>query len=823
MAMGNEETLKILIEAQNKAQKAFDEAQKQIKDTEKAHKTMTDSFEANGQKMQSVGKKMTGYMTLPILAGAALSIKAFSNLQETINKVDVSFGSSSKEVKKWSEGSIKSMGLAQQSALDAAALFGDMGTGMGQSQKDAAKMSTGLTQLGADMASFKNVSFDRAQTALAGVYTGETEALKSLGVVMTETNLQEYAASKGIKKKLQDMTQAEKVQLRYNFVMDKTKNAQGDFARTSDSLANKQRVATERAKELSAQFGQKLGPAYSKLLEVGNKVLDWFGKLSDGQQELLVKTGLVAAAIGPVVAVVGSFAKAISGTVKAGAKVIEVTGKMASAGAKYGKVVMANVKFLARYGKALTKDALLKAAARAKTIALMVAEKAKMVATKVATAIQAAFNAVMAMNPIFLVVAAVVALVAVLVLLYKKNQAVRDFIDKAWRAIAGAFSSAFNTIKGAVSNVIDWIKNNWQLLLGFVLGPIALIVVGFMKYRDRIMEVFKAIWGVIKWAWDGIVAVVKWAWENVIKPIWDGLVWYITGVVIPVWKKIFEVVKTVWDGIVTAVLWAWNNAIKPVWDLIWSYITNVVIPVWKKIFEVAKQVWDGVWKAVTTAWAWIKPIFEAVWAYIRDTLVPAFQKIWDKVRDVFTNAWSKISTFITNIKAGFNKIKEWIGTLIDKFTSIRDKIKSAFTTVGDAIKAPFKTAFNWVAGAWNKTLGKLNFTIPDWVPNIGGKKWDMPNMPTLYKGARDFMGGAAIVGDVRGQGGEIINMPRGTDVFTNRESKRILRGLADGQGGGGSVTNMFTGNIYIADERAAKKFFEELNRQAELSSYGVPA
>ena len=66
-------------------------------------------------------------------------------------------------------------------------------------------------------------------------------------------------------------------------------------------------------------------------------------------------------------------------------------------------------------------------------------------------------------------------------------------------------------------------------------------------------------------------------------------------------------------------------------------------------------------------------------------------------------------------------------------------------------------------------------------------------------------------------------MPRGTDVFTNRESKRILRGLADGQGGGGSVTNMFTGNIYIADERAAKKFFEELNRQAELSSYGVPA
>ena len=672
MAMGNEETLKILIEAQNKAQKAFDEAQKQIKDTEKAHKTMTDSIQANGEKMKSVGKKMTGYMTLPILAGAALSIKAFSNLQETINKVDVSFGSSSKEVKKWSEGSIKSMGLAQQSALDAAALFGDMGTGMGQSQKDAAKMSTGLTQLGADMASFKNVSFDRAQTALAGVYTGETEALKSLGVVMTETNLQEYAASKGIKKKLQDMTQAEKVQLRYNFVMDKTKNAQGDFARTSDSLANKQRAAVERTKELSAQFGKQLAPAYNAVLDVGTKLLAWFGKLSSGQKKAIVIVLGVIAVIGPLVTVVGALATAVT--------------------------------FL--------------------------------------------------VSPIGLVIIAIVAIGAALTYAYFKFEGFRKVVDSVWRAI---------------------------------------------------------------------VTVVLWAWNNVIKPVWTALVWYITNVVVPVWKKIWDVAKIVWDAIVNVVQWAWNTIIKPIWDVIWSYITNVLVPVWKKIFEIAKQVWDGVWKAVTTAWAWIKPIFEAVWAYIRDTLVPAFQKIWDKVRDVFTNAWNKISTFITNIKAGFNKIKEWIGVLVDTFTSIRDKIKSAFTTVGDAIKAPFKTAFNWVAGAWNKTLGKLNFTIPDWVPNIGGKKFDMPNMPTLYKGARDFMGGAAIVGDVRGQGGEIINMPRGTDVFTNRESKRILRGLADGQGGGGSVTNMFTGNIYIADERAAKKFFEELNRQAELSSYGVPA
>ncbi len=312
MPMGDEEKLKIIIEAHNKAKAAFDEAQKQIDDTTAKVSTMRDKMHSAGEKMKAVGGKMTKYMTLPILAGAGVSIKAFSDLQETINKVDVSFGGSAGVVKKWSESSIKSMGLAQQSALDAAALFGDMGTGMGQNQEEASKMSMGLTQLGADMASFKNVSIDRAQTALAGVYTGETEALKSLGVVMTETNLQEFAASKGITKKISQMTQAEKVQLRYNFVMDKTANAQGDFARTSDSIANKTRTASEKTKQLSAELGGKLAPIYQKLLEVGTKVLDWFGNLSDKWQKWIVYIGIALAILGPLVSIVGTLATVLS-------------------------------------------------------------------------------------------------------------------------------------------------------------------------------------------------------------------------------------------------------------------------------------------------------------------------------------------------------------------------------------------------------------------------------------------------------------------------------------------------------------------------------
>jgi len=779
MAMGNEEKLKIIIEAQNKAQAAFDQANKQIADTEKRFGGAMAKMDAASAKMKSVGSNMSKYMTLPILAGAGLSIKAFSDLQETLNKVEVSFGANAGAVKQWSKDSIKKMGLAQQSALDSASLFGDMGTSMGQNQKQAAKMSMGLTQLGADLSSFKNISMDRAKTALAGVYTGETEALKGLGVVMTETNLAEFAASKGIKKKISDMGQAEKVQLRYNFVVEKTKNAQGDFANTSDSLANKQRTATEKAKQLSAELGGKLAPVYAKLLGVGTKVLDWFSKLSSGQQDLIVKAALVVAAIGPVVRIMGSLVTGVKGVASAGKTAFSVTTKLAGAASKYGKIVSANAKFLFRYGKYLAKENILKAAATAKTVALTIAEKAKTVVTKIGIAVQAAWNAILAINPVFLIVAAIVGLIAVMVLLYKKNEAVRNFIDKAWRSIAAVFMTVFNAIKGAISGVIDWIKNNWKLLLGIVLGPLALIVMGFIKYKTQIAAVFQAIWNVIKVVWNGIVTVIKWAWENVIKNVWNAISWSVTNLLIPGFKMIWSVIQTVWNAVVTVIKWAWENVIKPLWEAISSYITN--------------------------------------------TLMPAFQKIWDKVKAVFDKVVEIIKGAWTNVKAGFDKVKGWITSLIEKFAGIKEKIASAFSTVGNAIKAPFKTSFNWIANGWNKTLGKLSFTIPSWVPKIGGKKFDMPNMPTLYTGARNFRGGPAIVGDIAGRGGEIVNLPGGTDVFSNRESKQIMRSLADGKGGGGGtmVTNTFTGNIFLADANAVEKFFKELNRQAEMAAMGV--
>ncbi len=277
-----------------------------------------------GDRMQDVGKRMSTFVTLPIVAGFGLAVKAASDMNETLNKIDVAFKDQADSVKAWAKDSIKNMGLAQSSALDAAALFGDMSTAMGLNTTEAASMSKSLVQLGADLASFKNIRFEEAQTALAGIYTGETESLKRLGIVMTETNLLEFAKAQGIKKTLQEMTQAEKVNLRYAYVMSVTKNAQGDFVRTADGTANQMRMTSERVKELSANIGQRLLPIAGRLLEFANKLLTKFESLSPAQQDMILKALMIAAVLGPLIWILGTLASSISA-------IITLVGSMSAA------------------------------------------------------------------------------------------------------------------------------------------------------------------------------------------------------------------------------------------------------------------------------------------------------------------------------------------------------------------------------------------------------------------------------------------------------------------------------------------------------------
>ncbi len=636
--MTDEAKLKILIEAHNKAKQAFDEVNAHVDKAEKKFSSLSDRLDKIGSKMKDVGGKMTATLTLPIVAAAGISIKAFSDLQETINKVDVSFGSQSATVKEWAKTSIKSMGLAQQSALDATALFGDMGTGMGQTQVEASKMSMGLTQLGADMSSFKNVSFERAQTALAGIYTGETEALKGLGIVMTQTNLEEFARAKGINKSMSEMSQAELVQLRYAYVMDKTKNAQGDFARTSDGLANSTRMTKERMKELSAQLGEKLAPIWNKLLEVGNKVLDWFNKLTDGQQKVILIIAGVVAAAGPLLIILGSIATAVA-----------------------------------------------------------------------------------AISSTMLIVIAVFAAVGLAIFLV-----VQHF---------GGLQNTINAAKEAFFKL-------WEII-----GPV--IMPAFNALKDTIVN---DLWPALQRLW------------SVIEPV-----------LLPALKVLAIIV----GALIVASIWVFIN------------VLNIVI-----------QIISAVINVLANLIQWIKNVANFFW------------NLGDAIRQAVTIA--------------YNWVSDKVNGIINFFRNLGGNIGNAISGVSTTISAPFKTAFNAISNFWNSTAGKLSFTAPDWVPGLGGKGFSMPKLPTLYTGVRNFSGGPAVVGDINGRGGEIVNLPRGTDVFSNRESKQILGNLSKGNVNStpqvvdnGIVFNNY-GTIHNDNAEASEAFWARFNRISELATQGVP-
>lgn len=263
-------------------------------------------IEAAGKAFQSVGKTMSTYVTAPILAAGAASIKFASDYEESLNKVDAAFKGSSAEVRAFSKTTLENFGIAEGTALDMAAAYGDMGTSMGLTRGEAAKMSTSLVGLAGDLASFKNISIDVANTALSSIFTGETESLKKMGIVMTEVNLIQFALNSGIKKNYKEMSQAEKVNLRYNYVMSVTKNSQGDFAKTSGGAANQMRIFQESLKQVAQQFGAVILPAFTSLVKSVNGIIKAFGNLSQPTKTIIVVVAGLVATIGPLLIVIGS-------------------------------------------------------------------------------------------------------------------------------------------------------------------------------------------------------------------------------------------------------------------------------------------------------------------------------------------------------------------------------------------------------------------------------------------------------------------------------------------------------------------------------------
>nr|DAG00983.1 MAG TPA: minor tail protein [Siphoviridae sp. ct0Bp21] len=232
------------------------------------------SFGGLGSVVKKIGILIGGAFAIGKLTQFGKEcVELGSNLSEVQNVVDVTFTTMSDKVNEFAKNAMTSAGLSETMAKQYVGTFGAMSKSFGFSEAQAYDMSTALTQLTGDVASFYNISQDLAYIKLKSVFTGETETLKDLGVVMTQSALDQYALANGYGKTTSEMTEQEKVALRLAFVQKQLSAASGDFIRTSDSWANQVRVMQLQIQSLKATVGQGLINIFTPVIKVINILL----------------------------------------------------------------------------------------------------------------------------------------------------------------------------------------------------------------------------------------------------------------------------------------------------------------------------------------------------------------------------------------------------------------------------------------------------------------------------------------------------------------------------------------------------------------------
>ena len=272
-------------------------------------KALSEGFKEVGKKAAALGKTLSTKVTAPITALYTLSANLGSDYEENLNKIDVAFGDSSDAVKEWANNVREEFGLSKVQATGMVSSFGALGKGIGLTEEQASQMSTSLVGLSADLGSYFNVGTDESSKALEGIFTGEAEALKKFGVVMNETNLKQFAEDQGLV--YSEMSQTEKTMLRYQYVLAKTSDAQGDFARTNDGTANSTKIFQASIQDLGTAIGTQLLPIITPVIQKVSEIVSKLADLPAPVQKIITVVGLVVAAIGPLLLIFGSLASAI--------------------------------------------------------------------------------------------------------------------------------------------------------------------------------------------------------------------------------------------------------------------------------------------------------------------------------------------------------------------------------------------------------------------------------------------------------------------------------------------------------------------------------
>jgi phage-related minor tail protein len=504
-----------------------------------------EKMKAVGDKISSAGKTLSTAVSLPLLGIGTAATKMAMDAVESENLFEVAMGAVAGDARKWSEETSKALGLNAYNVRNNMATYNAMLTSMGLTSDESLKMSEGLTQLSYDMASFYNLKPEEAFDKLKSGISGEAEPLKALGILVNDNTIKTYAYANGIAKQGEQLTEAQKVQARYGAIMEATKNAQGDLARTMDSPTNKLRIMKEQAQQIGIQFGQILIPILEKLIAIIKPLMDQFQGLSKEQQEMIVKIALVAAAVGPVLLIVGKVVSVI-GTISTAFGA--VSGAMAAAGGASG-------------------------------------------------AVGAAIAAIT--GPVGIAIAAVAGFIAIFVLLFKNNETFRNSVITVWNQIKTIMAGVFEAIKALIQAFVQVAGAIWQkygadivTVISAAFNVIASVVTTALNVIKNIIQIVTSL---IKGDWQGVWEGVK----NLTQNLWNGIQSVISGVlnlikgIISVetgfvkntisgaWNTVKSVTSSIWQGIKTAIetpINAAKNTVKNAIDAIVGFFRNIKLP-----------------------------------------------------------------------------------------------------------------------------------------------------------------------------------------------------------------------------------------------------
>ena len=274
--------------------------------------TFSSKMSGVGKTMMGVGGIMTAGVTVPVVMGFKSIVSSASDLNEASNAMNVVFEDGGASIEKFGETSASVIGMARSDFYQLAAVQGAALKNYGMSNQEAADETMKLGVRAADMASIFNTDVDSAMSAIASLMRGESEPIKRYGVSISEAAVNAKLMAQGLDKLEGQELLAAKAQARLAIFYEQTNQFAGDFANTSDQLANGSRILTAQLKDEAAAFGTQLLPYVLKGIQFFSGLLSKFQSLSPVQQKWIGIILLTVAAIGPLLMIIGSVITALS-------------------------------------------------------------------------------------------------------------------------------------------------------------------------------------------------------------------------------------------------------------------------------------------------------------------------------------------------------------------------------------------------------------------------------------------------------------------------------------------------------------------------------